>query len=368
MIIKRYECNDIQQAVSRIKLDLGPESQILYIREIKRYRSFRLAAIKKIEVIAGRQDTSVMDSAVLQMFKHDLKEMRSVLGQLVQQQNERFPLAAKFLPLGLKELFERLVACGVEEDLAESMMKELKERFTEKELSDSVFLEEQLIKKFSGMFEVSGPLHAANSKIVAFVGPTGVGKTTTIAKLAANVTLLEKKKVALVTLDTYRIAAVEQLKTYAEIMEIPLEVVFNFKDLLSVLDKYRQYDLVLIDTAGRSPLNVSQMQELKNFLGQDNNIEVQLLISLTTKSNEITQIFKRFEIIHVHRIILTKLDEVETFGNLLSVAVKIKRPISYITTGQNVPEDIEVADSFKLARLVLNKDSNPFAKKVPAVS
>jgi flagellar biosynthesis protein FlhF len=264
----------------------------------------------------------------------------------------------------LQQAHQKLADCGIEQDIIEQLFANLKERVTEKELGNAKLLDELLVQQVSRFIESSGPIVAGDNRIIAFVGPTGVGKTTTIAKLAANFTLLEKKKVALITIDTYRIAAVEQLKTYAEIMGIPIDVVFSPKELPPALQKYKDKDLIFIDTAGRNPLNEPQMEELKAFLGQDANIEIQLLISLTTSAKEIAEIFNRFEVSKVHRIILTKLDEVSTYGNLLSVTACSRRPISYITTGQSVPEDIELADSLKLAKLVLSKDANQFMNKV----
>ncbi len=367
MRVKRFEAKSIQEALSQIKLDLGPEAVVLYVKEIKRYRSFRLHPILSIEVIAGVEDMQreAVNQTKLEMIQYELREIKDFMKEVALQNIQSSPKTA-FMALGLRQAYQKLLDCEVQEEIAEDLIKRIQQRATEKELKDVHLLEELLIRQIAQTIEASGPLSAENNKIIAFVGPTGVGKTTTIAKLAANFTLLEKKKVALITLDTYRIAAVEQLKTYAEIMGIPIEVVFTPKELIPAFKKYKDKDLILIDTAGRNPLNDLQMDELRNFIGQDGSIEVSLLISMTTKPKEMIEIFNRFELARIHRVILTKIDEVTSFGNLLTAATGSKRPISYITTGQNVPEDIELADPMKLARLILTKDFNPFIKKAEA--
>ena len=363
MNVKKYEAENIQEAMVKIKLDLGPDAIILYIREIRKHRSFRLAKSKRIEVIAGIEEhpQNTMNAAKLEMIQYELREIKDFMKEITQQQ-DGVTLRTAVLPGNLRTVYQKLLECEVEEGIIEGILKSLKERLTEKELSDSRAVEDALVKLIGQRIEVSGPLGVGNPKVVAFVGPTGVGKTTTMAKLAANFTLLEKKKVAMITIDTYRIAAVEQLKTYAEIMGIPIEVVFTTKELAPALHKHKEKDLILIDTAGRNPLNDAQMDELRKFIGQDGNIDVHLVLSITTKPKEIIETFNRFEVAKVHHIIFTKMDEAATFGNLLSAVAWAKRPVAYVTTGQNVPEDIELADPMKLAKLILNQGANPFVK------
>lgn len=365
--VKRYEAPTLQEALYQIKADLGPNASVLYVKEVKKHRSFRLASQKMVEVLAGVEDQtpSLVNSTKLEMIQYELREMKSFMQDMLQQNIQGGKKGVRFSG-AFQDMFQHLLACDVEEEIAENLIKNLKERITDKEASDQKFMEEMLVKMISQMIDVATPFVSGNTKIVAFVGPTGVGKTTTVAKLAANMTLLEKKKVALITIDTYRIAAVEQLKTYAEIMGIPLDVVFTPKELLPALQKHKGKDLIFIDTAGRNPLNDLQMNELQNFIGLDGTIEVQLLISMTTKAKEIPEIFSRFDIAKINRLILTKMDEVTSFGNLLSAVTRARRPINYITTGQNVPEDIESADAERLARLVLARE-NPFVKKAEAV-
>ena len=190
-------------------------------------------------------------------------------------------------------------------------------------------------------------------KTVALVGPTGVGKTTTVAKLAANFALREKFRVALITADTYRIAAVEQLKTYADLIGIPIEVIYTPQELKGAMQRHQDKQLVLIDTAGRSPANQPQMMELENLLAVDSSIEKHLVLSATTKFTECLDAVARFRPSRPQRYLFTKLDEACNLGTLLSLMHHDPKPLSYITTGQNVPDDIEPADPERLTNLML---------------
>jgi flagellar biosynthesis protein FlhF len=185
-------------------------------------------------------------------------------------------------------------------------------------------------------------------QIMALIGPTGVGKTTTIAKLAANYNLFEGKKVGLITIDTYRIAAVEHLKTYGDIINLPVEVVYTPSDLNQSFLNLHDCDLILIDTAGRSPHNQAMMDELKRFLAHSKIGLILLAISATTKYQDMVSIAENFSQIAYTHMVFTKLDETACYGPIVSLAWKIRRPISYLTTGQNVPDDIEIAKPDKL--------------------
>ena len=197
-------------------------------------------------------------------------------------------------------------------------------------------------------------LKAGRPKIVALIGTTGVGKTTTIAKIAAKF-VLEKgvREIALIAADNYRIAAVEQLKTYSDILGLPLEVVFTTADLKTKLRQHRDKKLILIDTAGRSQNNEEQMGELKAFLATEPSIEKHLVLSATTKECDAETIFERFAACRPDRILLTKTDETKSLGFLVNLLFDRRLALSYLTTGQTVPDDIEPALPEALARLML---------------
>lgn len=192
-----------------------------------------------------------------------------------------------------------------------------------------------------------------DKKVVIFIGPTGVGKTTTLAKLAANMVLSERKKVGLITSDTYRIAAVEQLKTYSEIIGVPLSIIYSPSEIQNAIKNYKDYDLILVDTAGRSHKDKYQLMELKSLINSSIDYEVYLVMSATTKFTDCIEIIKSYSFLDDYKLIFTKLDETSSLGVILNVAYITKKPLSYITTGQSVPDDIEVADKDRIVNCLL---------------
>jgi flagellar biosynthesis protein FlhF len=190
-------------------------------------------------------------------------------------------------------------------------------------------------------------------RVIALVGPTGVGKTTTIAKLAAMYALKRKVKVALVTTDTFRAGAVEQLKTYANILRVPMDTASTKKELAKVLESHSDKDIILIDTAGKSSRDGGKLNDLDGLLKADSGIERHLCLSATTRDEDLHDIVAQFMSLPVHRILFTKLDESRKLGCLVNVPIRNNLPISYVTNGQRVPEDIEIANSKKLSRLVV---------------
>lgn len=201
-------------------------------------------------------------------------------------------------------------------------------------------------------FTVSGGIQASATppRVVALIGPTGVGKTTTIAKLAANFALVQRKRVGLLTLDTYRIAAVDQLRTYAQIMDVPLEIASSDEEVKAALAGYAGFDYVLIDTIGRSQKNGKQLAEMRKALAPA-RAETHLVLSVTTKTEDLLDIADRFGAGPVHRYLFTKLDETDHCEGIAELCRRRLCPVSYLTTGQAVPEDIEIATDERLQRL-----------------
>jgi flagellar biosynthesis protein FlhF len=205
--------------------------------------------------------------------------------------------------------------------------------------------------KFAGTLK----LKRNSPRIIALVGPTGVGKTTTTAKLAAMYALNRGNKVALITMDIFRVGAVEQLKTYSRIMGIPLEVASTPKELEKAVEKHSACDLIFIDTAGRSHKDKEKLDEMKSFLDHKIPMEVYLCLSATTKDRELEEILNRFRIFQASKVVFTKIDECESFGNMVNLLMKDNLQIAYFTTGQRVPEDIEIATPAKLADMIFHE-------------
>jgi flagellar biosynthesis protein FlhF len=240
---------------------------------------------------------------------------------------------AAVLALGVKAKTQ-----GIQLDVAENFNEKMKE-----------LIETTVRCAGSIKLKKTGP------KIVALVGPTGVGKTTTIAKLAAQYTVSRKAKIALVTIDTFRVGAVEQLKTYSRIMGVPLEVASNPKELEQAIAAHGDKDLILIDTVGRSPRDQETIENLKKMLSLSSPVEIHLCVAATTRERELKDIVRNFGVLPLSRLLFTKLDESNSFGSIINLQIENKLPLSYFTRGQRVPEDIEPATGRKVADLLLGE-------------
>ena len=288
-------------------------------------------------------------------FAEQLHAIRQMLESLTTHSR---PSGAADIPAELFELYAELIDAEVEDGLARDFILKLKEHATPAQLQEPSATRALLTAMVEADLRVGGPIVVTpgKRKVVALVGSTGVGKTTTIAKLAANFRLRDGIKMGLVTVDTYRIAAVEQLRTYAEIIDLPMKVVTNPIEMRRVMDELVGLDLVLIDTAGRSPRDELQIQELKRLLAEAGTDEVHLVLSLTSSLRTIAATVEKFQPVGTTGLILTKLDEAAGMGTLLSMAQRVPLPVSYLTTGQDVPDDIEPANKTRMARLILGQE------------
>lgn len=193
-------------------------------------------------------------------------------------------------------------------------------------------------------------------RIVMFIGPTGVGKTTTIAKIASSYTVEDKKKVALLTADTYRIAAAEQLRTYANILEVPFRVIYTQEEMQNAVRDFYEYDYIFVDTAGHSHQNKEQIESMKQMVSCVDEMaekQVFLVLSATTKYRDLLSIADNYKMITDYQLIFTKLDETTSVGNLLNLKMHTESSIAYVTCGQNVPDDIEVFNPQKTVKQLL---------------
>ncbi|MDD2308116.1 MAG: flagellar biosynthesis protein FlhF [Desulfuromonadaceae bacterium] len=251
-------------------------------------------------------------------------------------------------------LARELAASGVSTDLIRKIVDTLN---TLPLQSGSQSVKGRLGETLGRLIKFAGALKLKKNspRIIALVGPTGVGKTTTTAKLAAMYALNKGNKVALITMDIFRVGAVEQLKTYSRIMGIPLEVASTPKELEKAVEKHSACDLIFIDTAGRSHKDKEKLDEMKNFLEDKIPMEVFLCLSATTKDRELEEILNRFRIFQVSKVVFTKIDECESFGNMVNLLMKDNLQIAYFTTGQRVPEDIEIATPAKLADMIFRE-------------
>lgn len=305
----------------------------------------QLTSEKEVETASeDATDLDVKEQEILDL-QNQLEEMKSMLVEMSRNKDEAG---------GIPNLQRAMEAQGISQHVLEDMISKLNgtEILAPQNSIKALKALEKYVRKAIRI--ANGiTLYSDKPKIVALIGPTGVGKTTTLAKIAAKFVLEEGAKVALITADTYRISAVEQLKTYSDILGLPLEIVYNPQALQEAIEKHRDKQLILLDTAGRSQYNAYQMKELSELLNIDADIEKHLVMSATTKTSDGLELLDNFSLCKPDRVIFTKVDETKTHGIILNILHRRKAALSYLTNGQSVPDDIEPASIEKLAELLL---------------
>jgi len=299
----------------------------------------------------------------------EVRAVKRMVRQMVNQQRRGIGIHAKDggcvgrpdVPDKLFDQYLALLEQQVAEELAEEVIQEVRGRLTPTDLEDESAVRRSVLEVIAELIPADEsnirlePPADARPRTIALIGPTGVGKTTTIAKLAATFKLKQKKTVGLITLDTYRIAAVDQLRTYANIIGLALHVVASPDELTRALHHCAGCDVILIDTAGRSQRDDPKLNELRSLISVADPHEVHLVLSSTCSQAVLMEVAERFSSVRVDRIIFTKLDEAVSFGVLLNVVRKVNKRLSYVTTGQEVPHHIEPGSAKRLAALVLGE-------------
>ncbi len=396
MKIKKFTGKTFQEAFESVKQELGANAVILNSRKIKEGGLLDFIGSKELyEITAAVDDSREKNSthantwiipkayhntahrkleegkngngaisAVLKvdekikeqtyeikLLQDEIKDIKKVLNQVSEfLKYSKMPA----LPDTFKILLKRLVNNEVHEDLAKAIIQTVYSQTNYADYKNKNVVFNNLFSLLMRMVKVAEPLNKTQKapNVVALVGPTGVGKTTTIAKLAATMKLHYNRKVAILSADTYRIAAIEQLQTFANIANIPMDVVYSPEDMREAILKFRDRDLIFIDTVGRSQKNKQHLQELAKFIEAANPDEVHLVLSLTTGLKNLMDIIQRFSLMRPNRLIFTKLDEAINTGNVINVLYKHQIPVSYLTNGQVVPNDIVAAEKQALANLI----------------
>ncbi len=378
------------EALSQVKKEFGSDAVILNTRSLpKRLGSGRqlvelTAARQKqdlpvelrtgtIPMRSGREDQSQADGAATVMtgagqsrmsgesssLAAELSSLKSLVGELVQHHRRDGMSDA---PKALFDAHQQLITNDVAEQLASELIEDLKRSLPKKSQEDPRAIRRHLASSIAKMIPsvLPGELSSlTGQRVIALVGPTGVGKTTTIAKIAANYRLRQHKRVGLITIDTYRIAAVQQLQTYAQIIDVPIEVAATPMQFRGALSRLKDCDIILIDTAGRSQRDKAKNDELQVFFDIQKPDEIHLVLSTTSSPQVLKQSIERFRSTGFDRLILTKLDEAVGFGVILACLIKAKTKLSYLTMGQEVPDDITVGEGNLVARMILNGSDTP---------
>ncbi|MGN6504653.1 MAG: flagellar biosynthesis protein FlhF [Tepidisphaeraceae bacterium] len=401
MQLQTFQASSMAEALQRVKTTLGTEAVILHTRTVQLKRWMGLKRVEMFEITAGRGMNVVNRSlpknpappaaarpralptstqllrqpaapapsqrpdpkAFLQMpaasnaailgLTDEVTQLKGMMKDLVSQvRHQKSPQVPEELFEQYMGLIENMVADEVAVDIVRSLQRQLRPEL----LADKKLVRERLAEHLEKLIPTAGPIGRTKTEgphVVALIGPTGVGKTTTIAKLAANLKLREKKRVGLITIDTFRIAAIDQLKRYADILGAQLRVVGTPEEMKAAIEQMSDCEYVLIDTAGRSPRDSMKLNELKRFLSFADPDEVYLVLSTTASEGCVELALEKFGEVRVDKLIFTKLDEAAQLGVVLNVVRRVNKGLAYVTTGQDVPEDIEVGHGRRLANLIL---------------
>ncbi len=399
MIIKKYTARTEAEAVELAKKELGDDVVVMNVKELKYKGLFAFLRPKQVEVTVAKEDEKekfnpirketatktevpqqttekkITDTSSIEEKLENLQNLlvsklqsteavnnsaeksgeNAVSQKTEETENEVDQKDDEYLKF-LKILYNTMLDNEVDERYANQVIDGLDKGYKPNQNFDHLLASvyQRLILKFGKSEKIESS--AEGPKVIIFIGPTGVGKTTTIAKLASRFAIEEKKKVALLTADTYRIAAAEQLRTYANIMQVPFRVIYGEEEMVGAVKDFYTYDYIFVDTMGHSHRNEEQCESTGKIIENLEGLaEYQcfLVLSATTKYKDLIKIVDSYKAIADYQLIFTKLDETYTLGNLLNLRMYTQAPISYVTCGQNVPEDIEVFDPQKVVKLLL---------------
>jgi flagellar biosynthesis protein FlhF len=395
MKIKKYIASSMPEAMKKIRGELGNEAVILHSKVIHTGGFFGLFRKRNIEVLAAidpslnevpepkKKEKPPFHSTIITKENNGAESWSSVerssfpdgypkrstdnimkqleqLNHFVQQATKEKKNYKMEFPFPIKHTIEKLEKHGIDSEIQANIVNKMMERWYlegSKSLMEEVenWVKEFLIQEISpfsfGKIDIS-------KKMVNVIGPTGVGKTTTLAKIAADIMLKQHKKVGFITTDTYRIAAIEQLKTYANILNVPLEVCYNLVDFEKAIKKLESCDVILIDTAGRNFRNKQYVEDLKTVVNFEKEMQTMLVLSITAKQLDMEEIYQQFSTIHIDQFIFTKMDETSTYGSIINLILKYKKGVAYLTTGQNVPDDMIPGNPNEIVNRIIEVDEN----------
>lgn len=381
MKIRRYMGKDKHEAMLKVKMDLGNDAVIVSTRNVRQKGILGFFKKPLVEMLAALDDSEKKSSDSKLADKNEsskskteeeikikdqklnrLEEKVSNIEGILQKLSGQIQTGEKVnqetqqdFNSKIYQLFtNNLLRNEVEPEIAKKIIETVKEKVGNSEnVSEVAATLYSTIQNFLGKPEAIQLPVDKKPYIIILLGPTGVGKTTTLAKLAADFALNQKKDVGLITSDTFRIAAVEQLKTYAEILGMPVNVVYSSSEINEAMNSFSDKDVILIDTPGRSHKNKAQFEELKSLVSNTHADELYLLIGATTGMKNCRDIIKSYSFVENYKLLFTKIDETSSYGIILNVKQMTGKPLSYVTTGQSVPEDIEIINTDKISKILL---------------
>jgi flagellar biosynthesis protein FlhF len=384
MKVKRYIGDNVQDAYQKVKSELGRDAVIINTRKIRKKGIKGLFSKPVIEVVAAIDDyervvnNSIKNYSVMKEeeikekdnnkknekpfieYKQISNKEESLTGSEFNEIKTMLNKVYKVIKADEKNLSElcreyinRLRNEEIDEEIIDIIIEKI-EKLTMDLQNNEDFIRDFIYNLLSEYITTEKKEENSNDKkVIVFIGPTGVGKTTTMAKLAALYTLSMNKKVGFISSDTYRIAAVEQLRTYSDIIGIPLTVIYSPQEFRTAIEGFKDKDIIMVDTAGRSHKDKYQLAELKHLLDAHIESKIYLVMSAGTKMKDCRDILDSYSFLEDYNLLFTKLDETSTHGILVNTSYITKRPLSYLTYGQNVPDDIEVANKSKIINALL---------------
>ena len=403
MVIRKYQAETEEAAILQAKEELGKDAIVMNIKVLKPrgfQKFFKKPSVEVTAAVDEEKNYSSGEDMLLKMQEiqksiEEAKKKEVIEAEKKKEENEVQEESNNTMAIenrldNLQQMLEKRIFSDEKEQKEEEKEKKepeeesksdacirlVREQLTNNEVEEKyadIILDEirKTTKKDTAIDQILASIYqkivlklgqpkliegeSPEEKFVFFIGPTGVGKTTTIAKIASDLKIQKKKKVALITSDTYRIAAVEQLRTYANILGVPLKVIYSDEEMEKAKEEYEDYDVVLIDTAGRSHKNVEQTEDIEKLICAvpEESREVYLVLSATTKYKDLVKITETYAKITKFHLIFTKLDETCCIGNILNIKMLTGAALSYSTSGQTVPDDIEKINGQKIAKQLL---------------
>jgi len=371
MKIKRYIAKTTHEAIQKVKDDLGTEAIIITTRNIHKKGWLKWFSKPLVEVVAAIDEYGMVDTRFvpkqmdlwsfnqysnstgsLERLESRMDDMKTMIKNLV----DSSPFAGRPNDPSEGEFsayYKQLTTSEVQDDIAKMLIDRANELTRNTNASFDECLEKLMLQIIGKPQPIS--LDLDKKKIVLFIGPTGVGKTTTLAKLAAILALKQKRQIGLITADTYRIAAADQLRIYSDILGIPLIVVYSPKEVKGALSVYSDKEVVLIDTAGKSLNDKAQHKEIEELIAMSGADEIYITISSNTSYLGYMNIIDNYKFISNFKLIFTKMDEAAAYGIILNCCCMAGKPVSYMTTGQNVPDDIEIINPDKIVNILMGR-------------
>ncbi|MDD5065779.1 MAG: flagellar biosynthesis protein FlhF [bacterium] len=375
---------DMQEAMTKMRMALGPDAMILKHRVVNAKAFWGLVKRPMVEVIGFKSDKiNLLKPDDLDSYKprveeqekaqspvpetlslqKELEEIKKILTGLTRKDNPSLSQEEVILSDEDKiwnKFSKMMKETGLSDEFTDKILEVVKKEVDIKSIEDENAVMDKIKAKLRETIEISDPVKGKNKfpRIFMFVGPTGVGKTTSLVKLAANLKLKEDREIEIYSLDNYRIAATEQLKTYCDIMQIPFRKFDNKADFKNTIKKSKA-DIILLDTAGRSPKDEISISALKDYMKQINiyHIDIFLVISASTKKEDILDISDKYSRLGYQYLLLTKLDETVTLGTIVDSLFYLKKPLTYVTFGQDVPKHISLANAELMIDTIFNKES-----------